>query len=97
MIQRSWKAWMTSISSSFIGIRLMSRYGQRTPAIIGAFTIQTGRVIIFHSHHADKTGRVPFHLHGRANSLRQAVRSIQKHDRWQMQGRPGRRKTAAGV
>ena len=57
----------------------------------------SGQVIIFHSHHADKTGRVPFHLHGRANSLRQAVRSIQKHDRWQMQGRPGRRKEAAGV
>ena len=45
------------------------------------------QVIIFHSHHADKTGRVPFHLHGRANSLRQAVRSIQRHDRWQMNGR----------
>jgi len=57
----------------------------------------SGQVIIFHSHHTDKSGRVPFHLHGRANSLRQAVRSIQRHDRWQMQGRPESQKTAAGV
>lgn len=46
-----------------------------------------GTVIIFHSHHADGTGRIRYHLHGRANTLRQAVRSIRGHDRWQMNGR----------
>ena len=45
-----------------------------------------GFVAIFHSHRAE-----PFHVHGRANSLRQAIRSIQNHDRWQMKGRPRRR------
>ena len=43
-----------------------------------------GQVIIFHAH----SGRIPYHLHGRAGSLRQAVRHIQSHDRWQMKGRP---------
>lgn len=47
----------------------------------------SGQVIIFHSHHADPTGRIPYHLHGRAKSMRQAVRSIQSHDWWQMRGR----------
>ena len=50
-----------------------------------------GTVIIFHSHQADRTGRVRYHLHGRTNTLRQAVRSIKGHDRWQMQGRPSKR------
>lgn len=48
---------------------------------------EQGTVIIFHSHHADRAGRVRYHLHGRANTLRQAVRGIQEHDRWQMNGR----------
>ena len=42
-----------------------------------------GTVIIFHKHRASH----PYHQHGRANPLRQAVRSIQGHDRWQMNGR----------
>ena len=46
-----------------------------------------GTVIIFHSHHADSSGKIRYHLHGRANTLRQAVRSIRGHDRWQMNGR----------
>ena len=46
-----------------------------------------GTCIIFHKHKASH----PYHQHGRANSLKQAVRSIQSHDRWQMQGRPSKR------
>lgn len=46
-----------------------------------------GTVIIFHLHNADKTGRVGSHLHGRANTLRQVVRSIRRHDKWQMNER----------
>lgn len=46
-----------------------------------------GTVIIFHTHFAS----CPYHQHGRANSLRQAVRSVQSHDRWQLKGRPKRR------
>ena len=42
-----------------------------------------GTVIIFHKHKASH----PYHQHGRANTLRQAVRGIRKHDRWQMTGR----------
>lgn len=43
-------------------------------------------VIIFHSHHSE-----PYHMHGRTRTLKQAVKSIQSHDRWQMLGRPRRR------
>ena len=45
-----------------------------------------GTVIIFHAHHADRTGQIQYHLHGRVNTLRQAVRGIKKHDKWQMKG-----------
>ena len=44
---------------------------------------EKGTVIIFHKHKASH----PYHQHGRANTLRQAVRGIRKHDRWQMNGR----------
>ena len=44
---------------------------------------EQGTVIIFHKHKASH----PYHQHGRANNLRQAVRSIRGHDRWQMNGR----------
>jgi hypothetical protein len=42
-----------------------------------------GTCIIFHKHRAS----YPYHQHGRAGSLRQAVKSIKGHDRWQMGGR----------
>lgn len=42
-----------------------------------------GTVIIFHKHKASHL----YHQHGRANTLWQAIRSIQGHDRWQMGGR----------
>ena len=40
LMRKNWKVWMTGISSSFIGTLLMLRYGQRTPAIIGVYTIR---------------------------------------------------------
>lgn len=40
-------------------------------------------VIIFHKHKAFH----PYHQHGRAKTLRQAILSIRKHDKWQMGGR----------
>lgn len=39
--------------------------------------------IIFHKHKYSH----PYHQHGRGNSLKQALQSIQSHDRWQMNGR----------
>ena len=39
-----------------------------------------GNCAIFHKHKASH----PYHLHGRAETLLQAVRSIKKHDKWQM-------------
>lgn len=44
-----------------------------------------GCCIIFHAH---KPAGIPYHQHGRVRSLRQAIKSIKGHDRWQMQGRP---------
>lgn len=42
-----------------------------------------GTVIIFHKHKFSH----PYHQHGRANTLRQAVKGIKSHDKWQMGGR----------
>lgn len=39
--------------------------------------------VIFHKHKVSH----PYHKHGRANTLKQAVKSIQSHDKWQMNGR----------
>lgn len=39
-----------------------------------------GNCVIFHKHKASH----PYHLHGRAGTLPQAVRNIKKHDKWQM-------------
>ena len=44
---------------------------------------EEGTVIIFHKHKFSH----PYHQHGRANTLRQAVRGIKRHDKWQMSGR----------
>ncbi|MCD7717401.1 MAG: hypothetical protein LUI39_13335 [Lachnospiraceae bacterium] len=44
-----------------------------------------GSCVIFHKHKASH----PYHQHGRSNTLRQAIRSIRKHDRYQMNGRRG--------
>ncbi len=44
---------------------------------------EQGTVIIFHKHKVSH----PYHRHGRANTLRQAVLGIRKHDEWQMNGR----------
>lgn len=43
----------------------------------------TRQTVIFHKHQFSR----PYHQHGRGNSLRQAIKSIQSHDRWQMNGR----------
>ena len=44
-----------------------------------------GSCVIFHKHRASH----PYHQHGRADTLRQAVRSIQGHDEWQLNGKKG--------
>ena len=45
--------------------------------------LEEGTVIIFHKYKALH----PYHHHGRANTLRQAVWSIRGHGRWQINGR----------
>ena len=42
-----------------------------------------GTCIIVHKHKAS----YPYHRHGRTNTLRQAVKSSQKHDVWQLNDR----------
>lgn len=39
--------------------------------------------VIFHKHKCSH----PYHLHGRAKTFREAIRSIKRHDIWQMKGR----------
>ena len=39
-----------------------------------------GNCIIFHKHRCSH----PYHQHGKAGTLRQAVRNIKRHDKWQM-------------
>lgn len=43
----------------------------------------TNACVIFHKHKCSH----PYHLHGRANTLRQALHNIKRHDIWQMKGR----------
>lgn len=44
--------------------------------------------VIFHKHRYFH----PYHLHGKSKTLRQAIRNIQNHDKWQLQ-REYKRKT----
>lgn len=70
---------------SFTRILLMSLLAVRIRVIFGTCIVRTAPesvVVIFHSHHAE-----PYYMNGRANTLRQAVRGIERHDRWQMNGR----------
>ena len=41
----------------------------------------TNACVIFHKHKCSH----PYHLHGRANTLRQAIHNIQSHDKWLLQ------------
>lgn len=41
--------------------------------------------VIFHKHSYSS----PYHQHGRARTLQQALRNIKRHDAWQLRGRPG--------
>lgn len=41
---------------------------------------QDESLVLFHKHRFQH----PYHQHGRANTLKQAVKSIQEHDKWQM-------------
>lgn len=41
---------------------------------------EKGTVVIFHKHRASH----PYHYHGQAHTLRQAVRSIRVHDKYQL-------------
>ena len=40
--------------------------------------------VIFHAHSLIQ----PYHYHGMTNTMPQAVKSIQNHDKWQLKGRP---------
>lgn len=40
-------------------------------------------LVIFHKHKCSH----PYHQHGKARTLRQAVKSIRGHDKWQLSGR----------
>lgn len=45
--------------------------------------LQEESCVIFHKH----KGSHPYHQHGRGSSLQQAIRQIQKHDIFQLNGR----------
>lgn len=47
-----------------------------------------GSCVVIHAH----SPAMPYHQHGWANTLGQAVRSIKSHDKWQLKGRPGEKK-----
>ena len=84
-------AYFSIISANEYDVTIMSRNTGHYWYLHNPEYPENGTVIIFHSHQADRTGRVRYHLHGRANTLKQAVRSIRGHDRWQMAGRPAKR------
>ena len=44
---------------------------------------QESSVVCYHKHRYSH----PFHLHSKEKSLRQAVKNIKSHDKWQLNGR----------
>ena len=66
-----------------VDIALISRNTRHIWLIHNAGYPYEGSSVIFHAH----SPALPYHQHGRANTLRQALRGIKRHDKWQMNGR----------
>ena len=72
------RGYFAVIAADEYDVTVMSRNTGHYRYIHNAEYQGKGSCIIFHKHKASH----PHHQHGRANTLRQAVRSIQGHDRW---------------
>ena len=66
-----------------VDITLISKNTRHIWLIHNAGYPHEGSSVIFHAHSPD----LPYHQHGRANTLRQALKGIKRHDKWQLNGR----------
>lgn len=71
-------AYFNIIAIDDYDVTIMSRNTGHYGYIHNCEWPDAGSVVVFHKHR---------YQHNRANTLRQAVRSIKRHDRWQMNGR----------
>ena len=69
-------------TTGFVGHKLKASYKDAiaAPSLRNATQDMVKKIV-------DVYKRQPYHQHGRSNMLRQAVRSIKRHDKWQMGGR----------
>lgn len=72
------------IRADEVDVTLISKNTRHIWLIHNAGYPYEGSSVIFHAH----SPALPYHQHAYANTLRQAVRSIRRHDSWQLQGRP---------
>ena len=79
------------IRADEVDVTMISKNTRHIWLIHNAGYPQEGSCVVFHAHSPAQ----PYHQHGRANTLRQAVKSIKGHDKWQLQGRPVLHKKAA--
>ena len=75
--------YFSNITVSDYDVTIMSRNTGHIWYIHNPEYLGEGTCIIFHKHRTSH----PYHQHGRTNTLRQAVKSIKAHDRWQLKKR----------
>ena len=77
------RSYFSVICADAYDVTVISKNTGHTWYIQNAEYPEKGSCIIFHKH---KTSH-PYHQHGRARSLRRAVRDIKQHDEFQLNGR----------
>lgn len=78
------RGYFEIVQADEVDVTLISKNTRHVWYIHNAGYPQEGSCVIFHKHKASH----PYHQHGKANTLRQAVRDIKNHDKWQLKGRP---------
>lgn len=76
------RTYFEVIRADEVDVTLISKNTRHIWLIHNAGYPNEGSSIIFHAH----SPALPYHQHGRANTLRQAIKGIKKHDKWQMNG-----------
>ncbi len=77
-----WK-YFEVLRADEVDITLISKNTRHIWLIHNAGYPYEGSSVIFHAH----SPALPYHQHGRANTLRQALKGIKRHDKWQLNGR----------
>lgn len=87
-LQKLDKKYFEIVRADEVDVTVISRNTRHIWLIHNAGYPMEGSCVVFHAH----SPAMPYHQHGRANTLGQAVRSIKNHDKWQLKGRSGERR-----